>query len=203
MRPANIIILLLLTCVAGPVGRAAEPTPLDEAACRAAFAALPRPAILRAEFTQEKSLPEVAKPLRTRGELLVSAQDGVILRTLQPAFAQGTRVIPLLRPGRAPANLEARIGQTIQAVLAGDFKPLAEFFTATGQRTGDQLTVTLTPKTPQVKEVISRLTFRFGAHLDEVAVEEATGGRIRLAFSNFREGPAPTAEELQGFASAR
>jgi hypothetical protein len=80
---------------------------------------------------------------------------------------------------------------------------LSDVFSATGEADGPRLTITLTPKSVQVKEVISRLTLRFDSHLEEVVVEEATGGRIRMTFSGFRAGPPPTAEELQGFASAR
>lgn len=184
-------------------GRAEGAQPLDEAGCRAAFAALPRPDVLRADFTQEKTLPEVTKPLRTQGELLVSAQEGVLLRTLRPAFAQGVRYLPLPRPGQAPGNLEARIGQTIQSVLSGDFAPLSEFFAASGERSGDRLTIVLTPKTAQVKSALTRLTLRFGQRLEEITVEESTGGRIRLQFANFRTAPAPTDEELKGFGAAR
>jgi hypothetical protein len=202
MRRDFIINLLLLALSSLPV-LGEEASRLDEAACRAAFAALPRPETLRADFTQEKTLPDVAKPLRTQGELLVSAQHGVILRTLQPAFAQGSRVLPLPRPGQEPANLEARIGRTVQSVLSGDFGPLTAVFAAEGERADRRLTVVLTPKTPQVKAALTRLTLRFGEHLEEVVVEEAGGGRIVLRFARFRPAPAPTAQELQEFGTGR
>lgn len=202
MRRGFIINLFLLVAATFPAfGEQAKR--LDEAACRAAFAALPRPETLRADFAQEKTLPDVAKPLRTQGELLVSAQHGVILRTLQPAFAQGSRVLPLPRPGQEPANLEARIGRTVQSVLSGDFGPLSAVFAAEGERAEGRLTVVLTPKTAQVKAALTRLTLRFGEHLEEVMVDEATGGRIVLRFSRFRTAPAATAQELQEFGTER
>lgn len=201
MRLGNIIFLLLLWTAPG--AHAEETAKLDEAACQVAFAALPRPPLLRADFQQEKTLPDVAKPLRAQGDILVSTQHGVILRTLQPAFAQSTRIIPLPRPGQTPGNVEARIGQTIQAVLAGNFTALSEVFTAEGQRRGQRLEIALTPKTPQVKEAIGKITLGFGTYLEEIVVEEAAGSRIRLQFSGFRVGPPPTPAELQGFDAAR
>lgn len=199
----NKIIFSLFLLLFAPFCLAQEQANLDEAACKVAFAALPRPTTLRAAFNQEKSLPDVTKPLRAQGEILVSGPHGVILRTLQPAFAQSTRVIPLPRPGQAAANLEARIGQTIQSVLAGDFAALADLFAAAGQRHGKELQITLTPKPPQVKEAISKISLRFHTYLEEIVVEEAGGSRVRLVFSGFRVAPPATAEEIQAFNAAR
>jgi hypothetical protein len=202
MRRVSTVYLLLLLSL-GADGRAETDGGLDEAACRAALAALPRPPLLRAAFTQEKTLPDVAKPMRAEGELVVAAEHGVILRTLRPAFAQATRVIALPRTAQPAGNLEARIGRMVQAVLCGDFGPLSEHFVAHAARRDGKLHVRLDPKSAQTKEVIAAITLRLGEHLEEILVEEASGGRIRLSFSGFRTAPPLDADELRGFGATR
>lgn len=194
---------LLVSAALAAETRAEPGAGLDEAACRAALAALPRPPLLRADFTQEKTLPEVAKPMRAQGELVVSVEHGVILRTLRPAFAQTTRVIPLPRPDQPVGNLEARIGRMVQAMLCGDFDPLSEHFTATAARREGKLVVRLAPKSAQTKEVIAAITLQLGEHLEEIAVDEASGGRILLRFSGFRTTPALDPGELRSFGAIR
>lgn len=202
MRRLSTVSLLLLVSFA--TGAGAEATAvLDESACKAALASLPRPPLLRAEFTQEKTLPDVAKPMRAEGELVVSAEHGVILRTLRPAFAQATRVIALPRPDQPAGNLEARIGRMVQALLCGDFGPLSEHFAASAERREGKLVVRLSPRSAQTREVIAAITLRLGVHLEELVVDEASGGRIQLRFSGFRTGPALDPGELRSFDSSR
>ena len=132
MRLNCAIGLLLSPCFAATSAPATPPALLDEPACRAAFADVARPRLLRADFTQEKTLPDVARPLRAKGELLISAEYGVTLRTLSPDFARSTKVMPL-RPKEDPRNdIEARISRMVRAVLAGEYGPLSEFFSAQG-----------------------------------------------------------------------
>ena len=178
------------------------PVLLDEAACREAFAAIGRPPLLRAEFTQEKTLPDVARPLRANGELLVSAEHGVILRTLSPEFARTTKVMPLAPGATDKPGVEARISRMIRAVLAGEYGPLAEFFSAQGRRDGAHLHLTLTPKSADVRSALRSIELRFGTYLEVVDINEAAGSRVRLTFSGFRPSPGLSADERRSFAEA-
>ncbi len=181
---------------------AGSTTPLDENGCREAFRAVLRPPLLRAEFTQEKTLPDVARTLRTKGELLVSAEYGVILRTLSPEFATSTKVMPLRPKADERRDIEARISRMIRSVLAGEYAPLTEFFTLQGRREGARAIITLTPKSPEVRSALRSIELSFGTYLEEVVLDEAAGSKVRLAFTGFRQTPALTADELGKFAEA-
>lgn len=202
MRPRLAIGWFLLLCSIVPHARAAPPLVLDETACREAFAAIGRPPLLRAEFTQEKTLPDVARPLRAKGELLVSAELGVILCTLSPEFARSTKVMPLSRPNTDRPGIEARISRMIQAVLAGEYGPLAEFFSAQGRRDGNRLHITLTPKSAEVRSALQSIELHFGTYLELVDINEAAGSKVRLMFSGFRPTPDLSADERRSFAEA-
>jgi len=176
---------------------------LDETACREAMAKLARPDVLRADFLQEKSLPDVSRPLQAKGELVISLRHGVILRTLRPDFAKGVKVMPLVRTPPKASDVEARIGYLIQSVLAADYEPLSELFAATGEQGPARLRLRLVPRSDELRKVIVRIELTFGEHLEEVRVSEGSGGVIRLAFSGFAAGTALTAAELAEFEGAR
>ena len=202
MRPSFVIGWFLVLGTGVLRSWAASPVLLDEAACREAFAAIGRPPLLRAEFTQEKTLPDVARPLRANGERLVSAEHGVILRTLSPEVARTTKVMPLAPGATDKPGVEARISRMIRAVLAGEYGPLAEFFSAQGRRDGAHLHLTLTPKSADVRSALRSIELRFGTYLEVVDINEAAGSKVRLMFSGFRPTPDLSADERRSFAEA-
>ena len=198
-----LTVIMLSAWLAGSAGTPPSSRPLDETACRQAMAKLAKPDVLRAVFTQEKSLPDVSRPLQAKGELVVSLRHGVILRTLRPDFAKGVKVMPLVRTPPRPSDVEARIGYLIQSVLAADYEPLSELFAATGEQGPARLRLRLVPRSDELRKVIVRIELTFGEHLEEVRVSEGSGGVIRLAFSGFAAGTALTAAELAEFEGAR
>lgn len=175
---------------------------LDETACREAMAKLARPDVLRADFLQEKSLPDVSRPLQAKGELVISLRHGVILRTLRPEFAKAVKIMPLVRTQPRASDVEARIGYLIQSVLAADYEPLSELFTATGEQAPGRLRLRLVPRSDELRKVIAGIELSFGEHLEEVRVSEGSGGVIRLTFSGFTSGTSLTAAELAEFAGS-
>jgi len=192
---------MLSAWLAGSAGTTPPTRQLDETACRQAMAKLARPDILRADFLQEKSLPDVSRPLQAKGELVVSLRHGVILRTLRPDFAKGVKVMPLVRTPPRASDVEARIGYLIQSVLAADYEPLSELFAATGEQGSGRLRLRLVPRSDELRKVIAGIELTFGEHLEEVRVSEGSGGVIRLAFSGFTAGTTLTAAELAEFAA--
>lgn len=196
-----LTVFMLSAWLAGSAGTTPPTRQLDETACRQAMAKLARPDILRADFLQEKSLPDVSRPLQAKGELVVSLRHGVILRTLRPDFAKGVKVMPLVRTPPRASDVEARIGYLIQSVLAADYEPLSELFAATGEQGSGRLRLRLVPRSDELRKVIAGIELTFGEHLEEVRVSEGSGGVIRLAFSGFTAGTTLTAAELAEFAA--
>ena len=196
-----LTVFMLSAWLAGSAGTTPPTRQLDETACRQAMAKLARPDILRADFLQEKSLPDVSRPLQAKGELVVSLRHGVILRTLRPDFAKGVKVMPLVRTPPRASDVEARIGYLIQSVLAADYEPLSELFTATGEQGSGRLRLRLVPSSDELRKVIAGIELTFGEHLEEVRVSEGSGGVIRLVFSGFTAGTTLTAAELAEFAA--
>jgi hypothetical protein len=195
-----LTVFMLSAWLAGSAGTTTPTRQLDETACRQAMAKLARPDILRADFLQEKSLPDVSRPLQAKGELVVSLRHGVILRTLRPDFAKGVKVMPLVRTPPRASDVEARIGYLIQSVLAADYEPLSELFVATGEQGAGRLRLRLVPRSDELRKVIAGIELTFGEHLEEVRVSEGSGGVIRLAFSGFTAGTTLTDAELAEFA---
>jgi hypothetical protein len=196
MAPSHFIkILLLMSAPAAGLSAASE-NELDEAGCRKAFGHLSRPPVLRAEFTQEKTLPEVTRTLRATGDLTVSRDHGVILRTISPEFTKGTKVLPAGSKPIGSNPVEIRINGMIRSVLAGDLEPLLAYFSAKGVREGHMYLLTLTPKSAEVKGAVTAIEVRFSEHLEDVLVREAGGGSLRLNFKGHRTEPPLTADEL-------
>ena len=202
MRLRSAIVRSLLLCSLLPLAWAASPSPLDEKACREVLAAVARPPLLRADFVQEKTLPDVSRPLQASGELVVSLRHGVILRTLRPEFAKGSKVMPLVSTPPRPSDVEARIGYLIQSLLAADYAPLSELFSATGEQTPGRLRLRLVPRSGELRNVINSVELNFGEHLEEVRVVEGAGSVIRLSFSRFATGPKLTEAEIAEFERA-
>lgn len=199
MRLGFLKTFLLITLTLGAHAEPTGPLSLDANACQAAIATLPHPPVLRAEFTQQKLLPDIAKPIEASGELIVADKLGVILKTLRPDFARSTRVIPLVSNNTNPGNLESRINLIVQSILSGEFSSVSNFFNAKGTRTGSRLTILLTPKSPQVAQAISQISLTFETYLNEIVVSDTSGGYLRFNFSNYSSAPPLSPEELKNF----
>lgn len=199
-RAHCINLLLCFAAIAVDLGAATEDE-LDEAGCHKAFDSLSRPPLLRAEFSQVKTLPEVTRPLRATGNLVVSKDLGVILKTTSPEFAKGTKALPAGPDPIGSNPVEVRINGMIKSVLAGDLEPLLAYFSAKGRGTPGHHVVTLIPKSAEVKGAVTSIEVRFGQHLEDVIISEAGGGSLRLSFTGHRTAPPLTADELNSLKS--
>jgi hypothetical protein len=110
--------------------------------------------------------------------------------------------MPLVSTPPRPSDVEARIGYLIQSLLAADFAPLSELFSATGEQSPGRLRLRLVPRSGELRNVINSVELNFGEHLEEVSVVEGAGSVIRLSFSRFATGPKLTEAEIAEFERA-
>jgi hypothetical protein len=145
----------------------------------------------RAAFVEEKEMPELDRPLVSRGVLLWRAPDRLEKRTLEPALetflVEGDRVT-LERPGRGvretidlDASPEIRpLVEAIRATLAGDLATLRAHHEVafTGDARGWR--IRLVPRSPRVRAAVQRIVLEGEGAFLRLVETQGNEGRSRM-----------------------
>ena len=173
-------------------------------------AILAKPKVLCGRFDQTKQLAGLKNPLRSSGRFCVVADKGVLWRSLQP-FANTLRLtraeIVQWQGERVTLRLNAQQEPTLQlinsllfAVLAGDLGQLEKHFDVDGVVGDGVWSVKLKARDAGVAKVIAAIALDGGAHVKNIAIDEANGDRTRIVFSAIQTGAqAMTSDEAALF----
>lgn len=165
---------------------AQAPDPLREV--MAAFAAVRES---QATFVEEKELPELERPLVSRGVLSWRAPDRLEKRTLEPAeelfLVEGDR-LTLDRPGlgvREALALDTApeirpLVEAVRATLAGDLATLRAFHEVTFSGDPAQWRIVLVPRSVRVLAAVQRITLEGEGAFLRVVETQGREGRTRL-----------------------
>ncbi len=184
--------------------RGAEPDLLD-----ALRAQLGRHALVRAEFTQEKRVQGMSKPLLSEGRLVFSRAHGVLWQIERPYRASyaltGTHMIETAADGTrrvmAAAELPgmAEVSRVFRAVLGADLAVLTAQFRieATGAPARWQLR--LTPRSDALAKAVTVIVLAGGEFLERIEIDETAGDRAVIRLLRARAGEALSADEAAAF----
>ena len=149
--------------------------------------------VLRAEFSQTKTLAAMRKPFRIAGHFTYARDAGVLWQVASPYAvtylidAHGTVEIGpdglrKTRSGREAAGA-AQAGQIMQALLSADLAPLESHFVLDPARVPDGCQVTLTPRSAEVAHHLTHITVAGNTAVEQVNIVEAGGDHTEIRFT--------------------
>lgn len=188
------LMFLLLLGLCAPLACAQA----DDALLRNVLATLAQHAAVRADFTQTRSNPALAKPQLSRGQLLFVLGRGMLWQTQTPfaetlAFAgkQAARIDP---QGQSHPLRDARgvsqISQMLQAMLAGHADAVRRQFHIAASGNAAQWTLRLVPRQERMAHVLGSIELRGDAYLEGIRITMRDGGDTDIRFSQTRDAGA-------------
>lgn len=161
--------------------------------------------VVRAEFVQTRTMADLARPLVTRGRMVVWGAGGVIWQIEKPVratyvlrdestleiAADGTQTVRGARDDRGAA----RIGRVLRAVLKGDAKTLGEWFDADPRIAGERWTLALTPRKGPLAFYVKSVQVSGADFVHSVRIVEENGDTTQMQFHSSRSDAAPSDEE--------
>jgi hypothetical protein len=142
---------------------------------------------LHGQFTQEKRVAGLPKPLRSKGDFDLLKGKGLVWRTLAPlqgTVVLGPRGVWALQAGGPPRRLAAG-GEALDLMtrlLAMDPAALGADFGVEDLRPQAGFDYELTPKSPLLAKVFRRVRVRGHSRVEQADLEEASGDSTRLRF---------------------
>ncbi|MDR2429474.1 MAG: outer membrane lipoprotein carrier protein LolA [Puniceicoccales bacterium] len=188
-------IILFLAFFIGGISLFASPISLDDIQQR-----LATHAVLRCEFSQQRHIAGLTRPLKASGKILIAQKHGLYWRQIKP-FAQTL----ILQPGRMVQILEGKEPVTITpesnpqlfqfnslllAVLNADRAELEKTFTLDLATNQDVWTLTLTPSTPPLDKVFRKIILSGSQHIESVKIEDTQGDATDIRFARHTTTPA-------------
>jgi outer membrane lipoprotein-sorting protein len=197
-------LVFAVLCLFAGVAHGADQTLLD--GLRAQFA---RHAVVRADFTQEKRIQGMTRPVVSEGRLLFSRDQGVVWQIERPYRAAylltGTHMIEVAADGTRRAVAVAdqpglpEVSRVFRSVLGADTAALAEQFRIEATGTLARWTLRLTPRADALKKAIPLIVLSGGEFLERVELDEAAGDHTLIRLMRTRAGDALAPDELSTF----
>ncbi len=173
-------------------------------------AMLAKPSVMCGRFDQTKTLTGMKKPLASNGRFCVVAGKGVLWRTLKPfpntlrltrdeiVHFQGERVAMRLESKQEPTV--RMINGVLFSLLSGDLGQLDKLFEVDGSADATSWKVALKGREAALAKAIGAISLEGGAHVKNINMNEASGDRTAIVFSEIKTGEsAITAEEAALF----
>ncbi len=200
MKRTYKFVFSLLLMAAGSANGAA---PIDKIQ-----AMLAKPAALCGRFDQTKTLTGMKKPLASSGRFCVVAGKGVLWRTLKPFPStlrltrdeivqfQGERVAMRLESKQEPTV--RMINSVLFSLLAGDLAQLDALFEVDGSVEAASWKVALKARQPALAKAIGAISLEGGAYVRNIYINEASGDRTAIVFSDIKTGETALSPEEAG-----
>ncbi|ELY4509401.1 outer membrane lipoprotein carrier protein LolA [Cronobacter dublinensis] len=194
--------LLLLLC--GPVASAVT---LDELQQR--FTQQP---VVRAHFEQTRTIKDMPQPLRSRGEMIIARDKGLLWRQTQPfpmtLLLDDTRMAQQINdqpPQVVTAQNNPQMFQfnhLLRALFQADRKVLEQNFRIDFQDNGQgRWRLALTPVTTPLDKIFASIELQGRDYLETINLCDKQGDQTDIVFSQHHLEPATlTDEERQRFA---
>ena len=168
-------------------------------------AALGRPELLRANFTQEKRAAALTRPIVSRGRLTVAREYGVIWRVDAPLSmrlayrsdalvevdSEGRRRVRKFSDHRA----QAEVARVIRALLAADFSALRQHFEVQGSAEGIRWQIDLVPRSPQVAQFVKSMRINGGRQIEQIRIVEGSADTTLIYLRDIETPAALDADE--------
>ena len=170
---------------------------------------LSEPAVIRAQFVQERFIADIERPTTSRGRITVSRKDGVLWQIESPvkvalAFTpegiiqtgpDGVR----RRQGERRGAVETEIARVMQGILGADEQALKANFDARASGTLERWSVRLTPRAREMARFLRQIRLDGSRRLDAIEIEETSGNHTAIRMRQFVVADQLSPEELAHF----
>jgi hypothetical protein len=160
--------------------------------------------LLRTDFSQEKTLPALKKPLHSEGRLIFAGQEGVLLLIKKPVQAQLVITPDVLLQKTARTQTRLRLDQSPYGAMAGifgqlmsgDVKKLQQSFTVQSvENKGPSWILRLTPRDKRLQKLFKSLRISGDDYLREVQISETGDGETLMRLSAHSTAPASLSDD--------
>jgi hypothetical protein len=170
-------------------------------------AQLAKPAVVRGLLIQEKHLRALPQPLTSRGQFVLSAEQGLLWQLQSPlqqdyriddsGIAKRTANGWQLQPGQDVAAQQSRL---FLAVLKGDHSGLAQDFELQLSGSSEAWQLNLTPHSLLLKQIFSAIKIEGSALVERIELLETQGDKTVLRLPDSQPGDALSEQERRDFA---
>jgi len=165
--------------------------------------------LLRATFTQTKTMAALKRPLQSSGSMIYAKDAGVWWQLEQPLrvgyVLSETQVIELaadgtrkVRSAKEVAGL-AQMSRVFRALLGSNVAALQEIFTLETKGTEASWEMVLVPKSAQMAQAISRITLAGGKSIGSIQIQEAGGDSTKIVLMPVLGAASLTTAEMAAF----
>jgi|GEM_PF-187115 len=216
-RVVKLVALALFFLVAGLVHATEENVfrhPLGsqtEAAFRATSQNLSRHPFIRGNFEQERTLSRLNRSLRSSGNFIIAARQGMVWNTLSPfpsTLTMGGDFLIQSRPGGQRTVLSAqgnetflRMADVISAVFSGDVQRLVDNFEIYYFGTAASWELGLVPMDSAINVFAQRIVMTGDTVIRSIQIMEQNGDTIKYILSNHSFPAELTSDEQEFFST--
>jgi len=152
--------------------------------------------VVRAEFTQERTLASLTKPVISSGRL-VFCREGLLWQVEAPVKAV---MVFNANGGSEGGAAQAEMARLIRALVAGDLRELRQTFDVQPRGDLERWTLRLVPKARELAQYLRAIELAGGKHLELIGIAEANGDSMTMRMRNFVVAPELDAGERRQFA---
>ncbi len=166
--------------------------------------------LVRADFTQIKTINGLTKPFKSSGNMLVTKQYGLYWHQQQPfsillilTTNKMVQVINDQQPQIITAQSNPQMFQfnyLLTAIFNADRAVLEKNFSLKLEGSPGLWWLTLTPIASPLDKIFKQLKLTGGEFLETIEIDDMQGDQTMIKFTNQTTKPALTAEELKYFA---
>ena len=193
------LIVLLLLCLVTPLAAAQG----NDTLLQNVLAELGKHQAVRAEFSQVRENPALAKPQQSRGRLLFVLGHGMLWQTLTPypetLALTSSHTARIDTDGRLQRVRSERgvsqVSQMLQGMLGGHLDEALRQFKVEASGTRARWTLRFVPKQERMARVLGSITLDGDGYLQGISIVMQDGARTTIRFSNTRDAAALDALE--------
>jgi outer membrane lipoprotein-sorting protein len=171
----------------------------DDAVLAQIAARVVKTPIVQGDFSQQKQIKVLHKPLISTGTFTYDQNKGVIWKTLTPVASLLLVNEAKLLTGQGEQAVPAAFGKVFKAMLGGDLAALTDSFNANGTEQQNSWQLELTPKDDLLKKVIAAIKLSGDTELRSLEIQETSGNVSRIAFDNITHPDRLSGEQEADF----
>jgi len=166
---------------------------------------LDQPAQMRGEFRQQKTLPNLPRPLQSGGQISLSQQHGISWRTLQPVASH----IVMGGEGKNASSsaFSRQMAEPMMHILRGDFAALEQMFYVDAGYEKDEETdvasdnwkMSLRPRNARLQKYLNAIEIFGNDSVHRIRLLEGNQSVTEIEFINMQPVTAQDAQFLAEF----